>query len=308
METRAKRKALKSTAEKQSKRDKMESPNQSNLNIEPKVYPWFSVMSLMLEQLGSEKPDLTSDISNEELFLTPDQRITNEGRNRKVILFKRTRMNYYVKNRKDSKIYFVKRDTDLSYIAKEWFINKKLEEKSYRRLIIAKFRFHSKDENGDESAFLVFDFFPCCTLTELKQNRELDIKIAHIPVLSDKKLLQGLAMIRNIYDMSPCPLPFVHNDLTSNQILYGLQDQDWYLCDFANSQISFWSSMTEEGYTWTTITSFPGEPIGNRTPLEELFDLINMFLNGIYDDELDDKVRNLQLYPEQFTEKLNKNH
>jgi len=136
----------------------------------------------------------------------------------------------------------------------------------------------------------------CCSLGDLINIFESGEKQDMYPNLTRKELLEGLSKILLIYMkityLGKICTKFIHNDLTKEQILYGLKDNSWYLCDFGNSNISYWSTMTENNLSWDVIINIPGEPMERRSEEEELEELFEMFTEFL-DDEMKEQIMGL---------------
>jgi len=151
--------------------------------------------------------------------------------------------------------------------------------------------FESVDD-GTKAGFLVFDYVYSITLDAIVKQKHAqslgDPLNSLVPQLSNTELMEGLLSLLHIYsrlDSGMHVSEFHHNDLTKRQIVRGLKDKKWYLLDFANSGLSYWTEMTVDGYSWPMYVSVPGDPSAELE--SEIFELYSFFLSGISDDLVD---------------------
>jgi len=227
---------------------KLERSKRRKIELDEKILPWLEVMKEHLMREKDSKVELTLEIGEDELHLNKLERMKAERENKQNDQFEQERKNYFVKDIIGEKIYFVKRDYNLRYSAKEWFVNQQLAKAKVDHLILAKFFFFSEDD-GEAAGFLVFDFIPICTLNQIIDARCQD-EVTGIPKLKIRDLLQGLCDIISIFariSNNGQVFNFSHNDLTTRQIGYGLFDKKWYLLDFGSSSLSYMSQIQVEG-------------------------------------------------------------
>jgi len=265
-----------------------------------KSLPWIQKLGQMLSKSQpKESIDLICDVSTADLFLSDEEKLAAEKRDKISLTLFSDRKNYFVKNQCDGKIYFVKQNSNINLSTREWFINQKLRESDPPpQLILAKFFFisHEDLEETQQAGYLVFDFIPCCDLKKLIERRDPNITVSFesmIPKLTDKELLQGLYNILGIYarfQKSWGNMKFIHNDMTRHQIVYGLFDKKWYLLDYGNSSITYKSEIKVEQETFEVRIILPGEPEERRTLEEEIEEIYEIFIQDLENSELRDEV------------------
>jgi len=204
----------------------------------------------------------TFDIAIDPVIAKPSELGLDEKEYKKTRRISDTKMNFYVKDKANDVIYFIKTGNNRETIFREWFVNDCLKNHSIPNIIYPICWFDGKfsEKSIFDSGYLVLPFLKGQNLGSTKKRDFKDLTL-----LEGIRDIIGLLQKLNIEEMPGQDIYLTHHDLGEGQIYYGYDDKTWYLIDFGNAECTHKTSIMVDGQNLRSILTV-------RVPTTQSFD------------------------------------